>query len=77
MSVGSGYSPFDPLGFYRRWADAAERTTEQLQEARRQARLTAARADVDASYAAFRNVSDVKSAENLVKAVEAFIAVSE
>jgi hypothetical protein len=64
---------FDPLGIYRSWTDAAERTTEQLREAQRQARLTAARADVDASYAAFRNVSDTKSAENLAKAVAAFL----
>ena len=66
-------NPFDPLGIYKAWTDAAERTTEQLREAQRQARLTAARADVDASYAAFRNVSDTKSAENLRKAVDAFL----
>ena len=58
----SAPNPFDPFGVYKAWADAAERTTEQLREAQRQARLTAARADVDASYAAFRNVSDSKSA---------------
>jgi hypothetical protein len=69
-------SLFDPLGIYKTWTDAAERTADQLREAQRQARLTAARADVDASYAAFRNVSDTKSAENLAKAVAAFIEVS-
>lgn len=69
----SAPNPFDPFGLYKRWTDAAERTTEQLREAQRQARLTAARADVDASYAAFRNVSDTKSAEHLLKAVEAYI----
>ena len=68
-------NPFDPFGVYKAWTDAAERTTEQLREAARQAQLTAARADVDASYAAFRNVSDSKSAENLRKAVDAFILV--
>jgi hypothetical protein len=66
-------NPFDPLGIYKAWTDAAERTTEQLREAQRQARLTAARADIDASYGAFRNISDTKSAENLLKAVEAYI----
>ena len=68
-------NPFDPFGIYKSWTDAAERTTEQVREAQRQLQLTAARADVDASYAAFRNVSDVKSAENLRKAVDAFILV--
>ena len=69
----SAPNPFDPFGLYTAWTSAAERTTEQLREAQRQARLTAARADVDASYAAFRNVSDMKSAENLRKAVDAYI----
>lgn len=68
--------PFDPFGAYRMWTTAATRTAEQLQEARRQARLTAARADVDVAYAAFRNVSDRESAENLKAAVEAFLTVS-
>jgi hypothetical protein len=68
-------NPFDPFGIYKSWTDAAERTAEQMREAQRQLKLTAARADVDASYAAFRNVSDVKSAENLRKAVDAYIAV--
>ena len=70
-------NPFDPLGIYRAWSMAAERTTEQMREAARQAKLTAARADVDASYAAFRNISDVESAVNLRKAVDAFIKASE
>ncbi len=69
----SAPNPFDPFGLYTAWTSAAERTTEQLREAQRQARLTAARADVDASYAAFRNISDSKAAENLAKAVAAFL----
>lgn len=68
-------NPFDAFGLYRRWADAAERTTEQFREAQRQARLTAARADVDASYLMFRNNSDRESAENLAKAVAAYLEV--
>ena len=73
----SGPNPFDPLGIYKSWTDAAERTTEQMREAQRQLKLTAARADVDASYAAFRNVSDTASAQNLRKAVDAYIAACE
>jgi len=69
-------NPFDPFGAYQAWMTAATRTTEQLQEARRQVKLTAARADVDAAYAQFRNISDRESAENLKAAVEAFLTVA-
>jgi len=69
-------NPFDPLGIYAAWTSAAERTAEQMKEAQRQLKLTAARADVDAAYAAFRNVSDAESAGNLAKAVESFLNVA-
>ena len=69
-------NPFDPLGVYAAWSNAAERTAEQMKEAQRQLRLTAARADVDAAYAAFRNVSDTESAENLAKAVAGYLNVA-
>jgi len=68
-------NPFDPFGIYKTWTNAAERTAEQMREAQRQLKLTAARADVDASYAAFRNVSDKTAAENLAKAVAAYLDV--
>jgi len=69
-------NPFDPLGVYYAWSTAAERTAEQMKEAQRQLKLTAARADVDAAYSAFRNVSDAESAGNLAKAVESFLNVA-
>lgn len=68
-------NPFDPFAAYNTWMTAAARTAEQLQEARRQAKLTAARADVDLAYGQFRNVSDRESAENLAAAVAAFLSV--
>lgn len=69
-------NPFDPFAAYQAWMTAATRTAEQVQEARRQAKLTAARADVDVAYVAFRNVSDRESAENLAAAVAAFLTVA-
>jgi hypothetical protein len=69
-------NPFDPFNLYATWSSAAERTAEQMKEAQRQLKLTAARADVDASYLAFRNNSDRTSAENLAKAVTGYLEVS-
>jgi len=66
-------NPFDPWGVYATWTNAAKRSAEQVREAQRQLKLTSARADVDAAYLMFQNVSDPESAENLIKAVEVFI----
>lgn len=66
-------NPFDPLGIYSTWTGAAERSVAQLREAQRQLKLTAARADVDVAYLAFRNVSDVTSATNLAAAVASYL----
>jgi hypothetical protein len=79
-------NPMDPFGIAKAWTTGIERSTnltvEQLRRAadqaveiERQARLTAAKMDVDTAYVTFRNTSDQASAENLAAATEMFLKV--
>lgn len=69
-------NPLDPFGFFGEQELAVKRVTAQALEAARQAKLTAARSDVDVAYAAFRNHSDRESAANLRDAVEVYLSAA-
>ena len=71
------FDPWDPFGVLRATTEAAARVQAQAQEAARQARLNAAKADVTAAFAAWSNQPDGPASENLRGAVEAFLTALE
>lgn len=69
-------NPLDPFGLVAAATRSMERIAAQQREALRQAKLNAARADVDTAYLAFRNHPDTKSAQNLCDAATAYLSVA-
>jgi hypothetical protein len=70
-------NPFDPFGVVERMTTAAKRITAQQQEATRQARLNAAKADVTAAFAAWTNQPDGPATKNLQEAVTTYLSILE
>lgn len=70
-------NPFDPLGIGKAIQDQFTRAATRAAEAARQARITAAKADVVAAYAGWTTQPDGPATENLQEALSVYLTALE
>lgn len=75
--MSGSFDPFDPFGVVRATTESLARAQAQAREAARQARLTAAKADVATAFAAWTNQPDRTATVNLQEAVATYLSIVE
>jgi len=70
-------NPFDPLGIGKAVQDQMARARTRTVEAARQARLTAAKADVVSAYSNWTTQPDGPATRNLQEAIEIYLTTLE